>query len=115
MVADLVLGVDCSTTASKVVAWNRHGVPVAEARAPLTLLSPHPGWGEQDAEQWWDASAAALRDRLRSLTGRDVAVVVSDTLGRPWRVGQVDQASGVAGLAPLRDSRGTHDAHGHLL
>lgn len=62
-----------------------------------------------------DASAATLRDRVRALTGRRVGIVVSDTLGRPWRVGQVDQAIGVAGLAPVRDSRGTRDSHGHLL
>ena len=62
-----------------------------------------------------DASARALRARLRELTGADVAVVVSDTMGRPWRVGQVDQAIGVAGLAPVRDARGTTDTHGHVL
>jgi coenzyme F420-0:L-glutamate ligase / coenzyme F420-1:gamma-L-glutamate ligase len=62
-----------------------------------------------------DASARALRDRLLALTGRRVGVVVSDTLGRPWRNGQVDQAIGVAGLAPVRDSRGTTDSHGHVL
>jgi coenzyme F420-0:L-glutamate ligase / coenzyme F420-1:gamma-L-glutamate ligase len=62
-----------------------------------------------------DASARALRDRLLELTGCRVAVVVSDTLGRPWRVGQVDQAIGVAGLAPVRDARGTLDSHGAVL
>jgi coenzyme F420-0:L-glutamate ligase/coenzyme F420-1:gamma-L-glutamate ligase len=44
-----------------------------------------------------------------------VGVVVSDTLGRPWRLGLTDAAIGVAGLAPLDDLRGRHDAHGHLL
>jgi coenzyme F420-0:L-glutamate ligase / coenzyme F420-1:gamma-L-glutamate ligase len=62
-----------------------------------------------------DASARALRDRLLELTGCRVAVVVSDTLGRAWRVGQVDQAIGVAGLAPVRDVRGTTDSHGAVL
>ena len=62
-----------------------------------------------------DASAAHLRDRLRALTGVEVAVVISDTMGRAWRVGQTDQAIGVAGLAPVRDSRGTKDSHGHVL
>jgi coenzyme F420-0:L-glutamate ligase/coenzyme F420-1:gamma-L-glutamate ligase len=62
-----------------------------------------------------DASAARLRAQLQRLTGRTVGVVVSDTMGRPWRVGQVDQAIGVAGLAPVRDARGTRDTHGTLL
>ncbi|MCW2616370.1 MAG: F420-0--gamma-glutamyl ligase, partial [Frankiales bacterium] len=62
-----------------------------------------------------DASARGLRDRLLALTGARVAVVVSDTMGRPWRVGQVDQAIGVAGLAPVRDARGTADSFGAVL
>jgi coenzyme F420-0:L-glutamate ligase/coenzyme F420-1:gamma-L-glutamate ligase len=62
-----------------------------------------------------DASARRLRDELQRVTGRRVAVVISDTLGRPWRNGQTDCAIGVAGLAPVRDARGTTDSHGHVL
>ncbi len=62
-----------------------------------------------------DASARRLREDLRRLTGLDLAVVISDTMGRAWRVGQTDQAIGVAGLSPVRDSRGTTDSHGHRL
>ena len=62
-----------------------------------------------------DSSAATLRADLERLTGKRLAVVVSDTMGRPWRVGQTDQAIGVAGLAPVRDSRGTTDSFGHVL
>jgi coenzyme F420-0:L-glutamate ligase/coenzyme F420-1:gamma-L-glutamate ligase len=62
-----------------------------------------------------DASAARLRADLERLTGKRLAVVVSDTMGRPWRVGQTDQAIGVAGLAPVRDSRGTTDTFGQVL
>jgi coenzyme F420-0:L-glutamate ligase/coenzyme F420-1:gamma-L-glutamate ligase len=62
-----------------------------------------------------DASARGLRDDLLRLTGRSVAVVVSDTLGRSWRNGQTDCAIGSAGLSPVRDARGTTDSHGHVL
>ncbi|HEU5156265.1 MAG TPA: coenzyme F420-0:L-glutamate ligase [Streptosporangiaceae bacterium] len=62
-----------------------------------------------------DASAARIRDRLRELLGVRVAVVVSDTLGRPWRIGLTDAAIGVAGLAPLDDLRGRVDGHGNRL
>jgi coenzyme F420-0:L-glutamate ligase/coenzyme F420-1:gamma-L-glutamate ligase len=62
-----------------------------------------------------DRSARELRAALEQRTGRRLAVVVSDTLGRAWRVGQVDQAIGVAGLAPVRDARGTTDSHGAVL
>jgi coenzyme F420-0:L-glutamate ligase / coenzyme F420-1:gamma-L-glutamate ligase len=62
-----------------------------------------------------DASARRIRGRLQALTGRDVAVVVADTFGRPWRMGQTDVAIGVAGLAPIRDERGGADRHGARL
>jgi coenzyme F420-0:L-glutamate ligase/coenzyme F420-1:gamma-L-glutamate ligase len=59
-----------------------------------------------------DRSAAQLRMRLRELTGRETAVIVADTFGRPWRTGIVNVALGVAGLAPLIDYRGRPDDHG---
>ena len=59
-----------------------------------------------------DASARRLRSRFAEL-GVDVAVVVSDTFGRPWREGQTDIAIGVAGIAPLYSYIGQHDPHGH--
>jgi coenzyme F420-0:L-glutamate ligase/coenzyme F420-1:gamma-L-glutamate ligase len=62
-----------------------------------------------------DGSARGLRSRLRALTGRNVAVVVSDTAGRPWREGQTDIAVGCAGLAPLDDHAGRRDAQGNEL
>ena len=62
-----------------------------------------------------DASARRLRDRLRELTGAVVAVVVSDTFGRPWREGLTDVAVGSAGLPALVDHRGAVDAHGNRL
>jgi coenzyme F420-0:L-glutamate ligase / coenzyme F420-1:gamma-L-glutamate ligase len=62
-----------------------------------------------------DRSAAAIRDRVREFAGREVAVIVSDTFGRPWRTGIVNIALGVAGLAPLADLRGSVDDHGREL
>jgi len=59
-----------------------------------------------------DASARALRARFAVL-GADVAVIVSDTFGRPWREGQTDVAVGIAGLAPLSSYVGQVDPHGH--
>jgi coenzyme F420-0:L-glutamate ligase / coenzyme F420-1:gamma-L-glutamate ligase len=59
-----------------------------------------------------DASARRIRARLRELTGSAPAVLISDSFGRPWRHGQVDVAIGLAGLQPLDDWRGRHDAAG---
>ena len=62
-----------------------------------------------------DASARALRTRLHELTGRNVAVVVSDTAGRAWRDGQTDIAIGAAGLLVAEDYAGRVDGHGNEL
>ena len=59
-----------------------------------------------------DVSARAIREGFARL-GVDVAVIVSDTFGRPWREGQTDVAIGVAGIAPLHSYIGETDPHGH--
>ena len=62
-----------------------------------------------------DASARRIRDRVRELTGHDVAVIVSDTFGRAWREGAGNVAIGVAGMEPLWDYRGGFDTDGREL
>jgi len=62
-----------------------------------------------------DASARAIRAGVRTRAGVDVAVVITDSLGRPWRQGVVDVAIGVAGLEPAHDLRGGKDGYGNLL
>jgi coenzyme F420-0:L-glutamate ligase/coenzyme F420-1:gamma-L-glutamate ligase len=59
-----------------------------------------------------DASARRVRARFGEL-GADVAVILSDTFGRPWREGQTDVAIGIAGIAPLHSYVGEVDPHGH--
>ena len=62
-----------------------------------------------------DRSARGIKDRLRGRAGLDVAVIVSDTFGRPWRRGVTDVAIGCAGIAAVVDLRGTTDALGREL
>lgn len=59
-----------------------------------------------------DRSARRIRDEIREKTGREVAVVVSDTVGRPWREGLSDIAIGCCGIRALRDLRGETDGRG---
>ena len=96
-----------------VIAETRHGFVCASAgvdasNAPeaenVVLLPVDP-----------DASAERIRSRLRELTGHQVAVVVSDSFGRPFRVGIAGVAIGVSGLQPLLDLRGLHDRNGYEL
>lgn len=62
-----------------------------------------------------DASAENLRNALKEDTGQEVAVIISDSFGRPWRQGITDIAIGVAGIEPLADYRGLQDPHGNPL
>lgn len=62
-----------------------------------------------------DRSAAQLRERLRALTGHDLAIVVADTFGRPWREGLVNVAVGLAGFQPIVSYLGKEDPAGHVL
>ena len=62
-----------------------------------------------------DASARRIREGIRSATGRDVAVIVSDTFGRPWRSGYTEVAIGVAGMLPILDYVGKIDTAGREL
>jgi coenzyme F420-0:L-glutamate ligase / coenzyme F420-1:gamma-L-glutamate ligase len=96
-----------------VIAETRHGFVCASAGVDasntaepgtLVLLPLDP-----------DASAASLRERFAQLTGRDVAVLVTDSFGRPWRQGTTDVAIGAAGLTVLLDLRGRRDPAGYEL
>ena len=62
-----------------------------------------------------DRSSRGIRDRLRARHGIDVAIVISDTFGRPWRRGVTDVAIGCAGIKAIADLRGTTDALGREL
>jgi coenzyme F420-0:L-glutamate ligase / coenzyme F420-1:gamma-L-glutamate ligase len=62
-----------------------------------------------------DASARRLRDDLRQRTGVDLAIIISDTFGRPWREGLVNVAIGIAGMDAMKDYRGLPDTEGRTL
>ena len=95
-----------------VVAETNHGFVCANAgidasnveEGMLSLLPEDP-----------DHSAEIIRETLRRSGGVEVAVVVTDTFGRPWRRGLVNVAIGCAGLPALVDLRGTKDATGRVL
>jgi len=95
-----------------VIAETRHGFVCANAGVDasnvvegfLTLLPEDP-----------DGSAERIRSALADATGAHVAVVITDTFGRPWRTGVVNVAIGCAGLPSVVDLRGTKDGLGRVL
>ncbi len=115
-VAELVL-----RTASRIVMMKRGHLIVETGPgwvcANAGIDASNTGFGDrvlllpEDA----DASAARLAAALHKDSGARVGVIISDTWGRPWRVGLVDFAIGVAGIAPLHDMRGEHDLDGREL
>jgi coenzyme F420-0:L-glutamate ligase/coenzyme F420-1:gamma-L-glutamate ligase len=62
-----------------------------------------------------NASAQNIRQEIKRLTGANVAVIVSDTHGRPFRMGEINVTVGVAGIKPIRDRRGEKDLFGYVL
>lgn len=95
-----------------VIAQTRHGLVLAAAGVDASNVEP--GILVVLPEDP-DGSAARLRAHMHRQAGVNVGVVVSDTMGRPWREGQTDTAIGAAGLLPLRDLRGSMDTHGTRL
>src|SRR5262249_8805541 len=91
------------------IVRTRHGLVLAAAGVDASNVAPDEiALLPEDP----DRSAAGLRSALRARLGVDVAVIVSDTLGRAWRSGQTDVAIGVAGMRALRDYRGEKDSFG---
>ena len=62
-----------------------------------------------------DASAAKLRREIKKHSGVSIAVIITDSFGRPWREGLTEFAIGIAGMKPLRDDRGRRDPHRYKL
>lgn len=95
-----------------IISETRHGFVCANAGVDLSNVED--GWAALLPEDS-DRSARRIRDGLRAALGVEVAVIVSDTFGRPWRKGLTDVAIGCAGIRAVVDLRGTEDSHGRVL
>lgn len=96
-----------------LIMETKHGFVCANAGVDLSNVSG--GMVASLLPEDPDQSAARIRERIRELTGMDVGLIISDTFGRAWRLGQVDVAIGLAGVMPLRDYRGEKDMFGYEL
>src|ERR687898_141604 len=95
-----------------IISETRHGVVCANAGIDLSNVDR--GWAALLPDDS-DRSARRIRDGLRHRAGVEVAVIISDTFGRPWRRGLTDVAIGCAGIGAIADLRGTTDSMGREL
>jgi len=95
-----------------IISETRHGFVCANAGVDLSNVDE--GWAALLPDDS-DRSARRIRDGLRAALGVEVAVIVSDTFGRPWRRGLTDVAIGCAGIQAIVDLRGTEDSKGREL
>jgi coenzyme F420-0:L-glutamate ligase/coenzyme F420-1:gamma-L-glutamate ligase len=98
-----------------IIAETRHGFVLANAGVDASNVGPMSGDVVLLLPADPDASARRIRAGLAARFGVAPGVVVSDSLGRPWRFGITDLAIGVAGFRPLEDLRGTPDADGRTM
>jgi len=107
---------------SRRIVRRKRGVLITETRHGLVCANSGVDVSNVDGGQHAvllpkdpDRSAAKLRRELKKKLSIEVAVIVSDSFGRPWREGLTEVAIGVAGLRPLVDYRGRRDPHGYSL
>jgi xylulokinase len=70
-----VIGIDSSTTATKAVVWDRDGRAISEGRSEFPLAMPRPGWHEQDPEDWWRSTCAAVALAMRTVDASGVEAI----------------------------------------
>jgi len=95
MKSEIVVGIDSSTTATKVIAWNFNGENIAGGNSPIRLFSPQPNYYEQDPDDWWKSTIESLRDLTHQVhKNRITALAISnqretfvglDNTGKPVR------------------------------
>ncbi len=98
-----------------LIVETHHGFVCANAGVDASNVGPASGDSVTLLPRDPDASASRIRAAIATRFAADVAVIVSDSFGRPWRWGIVDVAIGVSGLLPLEDLRGTPDADGRVM
>ena len=106
---------------SKRIVRMENGVIIVETKHGFVCANA--GIDESNVEDGYatllpndpDRSANLLKEKIKQKTGKDVAVIISDTFGRPFRLGQTDVAIGIAGLEPILDYNGKPDTFGKIM
>ena len=106
---------------SKRIVRMEHGVIIVETNN--NFICANAGVDESNVEKGYatlipvnpDRSAKRIRDDILQITGKNIAVIISDTFGRPFRLGQTDHAIGIAGIESIRNFEGKPDMFGKIM
>ena len=96
-----LLGIDIGTSACKVAIFEKSGHVVAQSNQPYQLYYPHPGWVEQDADEWWNAICDGIKDVLENskIAPADIAGIGID--GQSWSAIPVDKDGNALARTPI--------------
>ena len=98
-----------------IITETAHGFVLANSGVDASNVGPRSGEVVTLLPRDPDGSARAIREAIRLRTGIAPGVIITDSFGRPWRLGITDVAIGVAGIAALEDLRGKLDADGRMM
>jgi coenzyme F420-0:L-glutamate ligase/coenzyme F420-1:gamma-L-glutamate ligase len=98
-----------------IITETAHGFVLANSGVDASNVGPRSGEVVTLLPRDPDGSARAIREAIRLRTGVAPGVIITDSFGRPWRLGITDVAIGVAGIAALEDLRGKPDADGRTM
>ena len=113
--------VEAILSESKRIVRMEHGVIIVETNH--NFICANAGIDESNVEKGFatllpvdpDKSAKKIRDAVLQITGKNTAVIISDTFGRPFRLGQTDHAIGIAGIESIKNYEGKPDTFGKIM
>ena len=113
--------VEAILSESKRIVRMEHGVIIVETNH--NFICANAGIDESNVEKGFatllpvdpDKSAKKIRDAVLQITGKNTAVIISDTFGRPFRLGQTDHAIGIAGIESIKNYEGKPDTFGKMM
>jgi len=113
--------VEAILSESKRIVRMEHGVIIVETNH--NFICANAGIDESNVEKGFatllpvdpDKSAKRIRDAILQITGKNIAVIISDTFGRPFRLGQTDHAIGIAGIESIKNYEGKPDTFGKIM
>jgi len=98
---ELLLGVDIGTSACKVAVFNKQGEVIASGNGDYQVYYPHPGWAEQNPDEWWSAVCSAIGDVLRKGNVKPEEIKGIGVDGQSWSAIPIDKDGNVLTNTPI--------------